>query len=138
MVQRIGIVDSDTPTSTPAGDKPLASRCLRPRYIPLSPPLWIPAFAGMTKRGAGVYPGSESGTCFRSDDRAGRRGDEVTGVDRPPVAHLLISRRYEFEAAESALPGSANNFQHRDSGGVGTAYDLAAARSAMTGHLTSD
>ena len=92
----------------------------------------------MTKRGAGVYPGSESGTCFRSDDRAGRRGDEVTGVDRPPVAHLLISRRYEFEAAESALPGSANNFQHRDSGGVGTAYDLAAARSAMTGHLTSD
>ncbi len=29
------------PTPTPAGDKP-------PRYIPLSPPLWIPAFAGMT------------------------------------------------------------------------------------------
>ena len=32
------------PTPTPAGDKP-------PRYIPLSPPLWIPAFAGMTNGG---------------------------------------------------------------------------------------
>ena len=29
------------PTPTPAGDKP-------PRYIPLSPPLWIPAKAGIT------------------------------------------------------------------------------------------
>ena len=28
-------------TPTPAGDKP-------PRYIPLSPPLWIPAFAGVS------------------------------------------------------------------------------------------
>ena len=31
------------PPSAPAGDKP-------PHYIPLSPPLWIPAFAGMTIR----------------------------------------------------------------------------------------
>ena len=30
-------------------------------------PLWIPAFAGMTKWVAGVYPGSWSGTCFRSN-----------------------------------------------------------------------
>ena len=29
------------PSPTPAGDKPQ-------RYIPLSPPLWIPAFAGIT------------------------------------------------------------------------------------------
>ena len=34
----------------------------------LSPPLWIPAFAGMTKSVAVVYPGSESGTCFRIND----------------------------------------------------------------------
>ena len=32
------------PTPTPAGDKPQ-------RYNPLSPPLWIPAFAGMTNGG---------------------------------------------------------------------------------------
>ena len=38
------------PSSAPAGDKPLASRSLRPHHIPLSPPLWIPAFAGMTIR----------------------------------------------------------------------------------------
>ena len=30
-----------------AGDKPQ-------RYNPLSPPLWIPAFAGMTNGGAGM------------------------------------------------------------------------------------
>ena len=36
------------PSSAPAGDKSLASRSLRPHYIPPSPPLWIPAFAGMT------------------------------------------------------------------------------------------
>ena len=43
MVRRIGTADSATPPSAPAGDKP-------PHYIPLSPPLWIPAFAGMTIR----------------------------------------------------------------------------------------
>ena len=32
------------PTSAPAGDKP-------PHYISPSPPLWIPAFAGMTNGG---------------------------------------------------------------------------------------
>ena len=42
-------------------------------YMPLSPPLWIPAFAGMTIRRASVYPGSvypgsESGMCFRTND----------------------------------------------------------------------
>ena len=40
------------PTPTPAGDKPLATRSLRPHYIPFSPPLWIPAFAGMTNGAA--------------------------------------------------------------------------------------
>ena len=30
-------------------------------------PVWIPAFAGMTRWVAGVYPGSESGTCFHSN-----------------------------------------------------------------------
>ena len=35
------------------------------------PPLWIPAFAGMTRLVAGVYPGSESGTCFRTHDAMG-------------------------------------------------------------------
>ena len=33
-----------------AGDEPQ-------RYNPLSPPLWIPAFAGMTKWGAGLTKG---------------------------------------------------------------------------------
>ena len=45
--------------SAPAGDKPLASRSFRPHYVPLSPPLWIPAFAGVTKSVAGV--------CFRTN-----------------------------------------------------------------------
>ena len=30
-------------------------------------PFWIPAFAGMTRCVAGVYPGSWSGTCIHSD-----------------------------------------------------------------------
>ena len=38
------------PSSAPAGDKPLASRSLRPHYIPHPRPFWIPAFAGMTIR----------------------------------------------------------------------------------------
>ena len=33
LVQRIGTADSATPHPDPAGDKPLASRSLRPRYI---------------------------------------------------------------------------------------------------------
>ena len=38
-------------------------------YRGLAPPLpvWIPAFAGMTRWVAGTYPGSESGTCFHSN-----------------------------------------------------------------------
>ena len=38
------------PTPTPAGDKP-------PRYIPLSPPLWIPAFRRNDELGAGLTKG---------------------------------------------------------------------------------
>ena len=31
-------------------------------------PIWIPAFAGMTNSVAGtIHPGSESGTCFRTN-----------------------------------------------------------------------
>ena len=41
-----------SPYPSPAGDKPLASRSLRPHYISQSPPLWIPAFAGMTDGGS--------------------------------------------------------------------------------------
>ena len=33
LVQRIGTVDSAEPHPDPCGDKPLASRSLRPRYI---------------------------------------------------------------------------------------------------------
>ena len=36
------------PSSAPAGDKPLASRSLRPHYISQSPAPWIPASAGIT------------------------------------------------------------------------------------------
>ena len=38
-------------------------------YRGLAPPLpvWIPAFAGMTRWVAGTYPGSKSGTCFHSN-----------------------------------------------------------------------
>ena len=39
------------PNPTPAGDKPLASRSLRPHYISASPPRWIAACAGMTLGG---------------------------------------------------------------------------------------
>ena len=64
--------------------------------------------------------------------------DEMSGLDRPPVGHLIKSRHNECEATESAVPGSANNFQHRDCGGVGLAYGLATARTAMSDPLTSD
>ena len=42
--------------------------CSTSRYGGLAPPLpfWIPAFAGMTRSAVGVYPGSESGTCFHT------------------------------------------------------------------------
>ena len=34
-----------------------------------TPPLWIPAFAGMTNSVAGtIHPGSESGICFLTND----------------------------------------------------------------------
>ena len=36
------------PNPTSAGDKPLPLHSHRPHYICQSPPLWIPAFAGMT------------------------------------------------------------------------------------------
>ena len=76
------------------------------RKWPLLPPLWIPAFAGMTKLGAGlrkgccsigegmrgclsgVYPGSESGTCFHSND--GPAGTPLSG-DKTQ-RHTLLSR----------------------------------------------
>ena len=53
------------PTPTPAGDEPLASRSLRPHYIPLSPLLWIAvaylgtgrAIAGKTQWGRRVDVG---------------------------------------------------------------------------------
>ena len=38
-----------------------------PALQPPLPTLWIPTFAGMTKSVAGVYPGSESRTCFHSN-----------------------------------------------------------------------
>ena len=60
------------------------------------------------------------------------------GVDRPPVAYLLKSERYEFEAAESPVPYSADRVQYRDSGGLGSAFAFAAARRAVTGHLAAD
>ena len=48
--------------------------------LPSPPPLvWMStgAFAGMTRWVAGVYPGSESGTCFRTNDEVvGRRPAE--------------------------------------------------------------
>ena len=43
------------------------------------PPLWIPAFAGMTKSVAGAYPGSWSGTCFHSNRRC-RQGPVHEGI----------------------------------------------------------
>ena len=44
--------------------------------LPL-PPLWIPAFAGMTKSVAGVYPGSELRTCIHSNRSRWRRHTKV-------------------------------------------------------------
>ena len=44
-------------------------------------PFWIPAFAGMTRCVAGVYPGSWSGTCIHSDRSCrlapGRQGRKI-------------------------------------------------------------
>ena len=63
------------PSSAPAGDNPLASRSLRPHYIPLSPPLWIPAFAGMTVReirGIPRHNQQTSNTIFVPIAHAGR------------------------------------------------------------------
>ena len=46
---------------------PIATQCGTGAPAPL--PLWIPAFAGMTNSVAGtIHPGSESGTCFRTND----------------------------------------------------------------------
>ena len=43
------------------------SNCMA--VLPVPSPFWIPAFAGMTRWVAGIYPGSESGTCFRAKPR---------------------------------------------------------------------
>ena len=56
------------PTPTPAGDKPLASRSLRPHYIPHSPPLWIPA------------PYRGSGSAFAGETKWGRRVEVGGGI----------------------------------------------------------
>ena len=63
------------PTPAPAGDKPLASRSLRPHYILLFWPTTIGLQFGTFRRwGAGIevdwraHPGSESGMCFRTND----------------------------------------------------------------------
>ena len=47
------------PADPGAGDE-------RRRYIPLSPPLWIPASAGMTKLVAGRLPHPKLGTSPRA------------------------------------------------------------------------
>ena len=63
------------PNPTPAGDKPLASRSLRPRYIfsfRPRPPVYKSALFRPLRAGIEVdwraHPGSESGTCFRTND----------------------------------------------------------------------
>ena len=60
-------MSSGPPTPPLAGDKPQ-------RYNPLSPPLWIPAFAGMTNWGAGTIH-------FRTKDELGGRNDDFGGAN---------------------------------------------------------
>ena len=50
-------------------------------------PFWIPAFAGMTRCVAGVYPGSWSGTCIHSD-RSCRLAPAHEGMEN--WAHWLL------------------------------------------------
>ena len=63
-----------SPAPIPARDKPLASRSLRPRYIFPPPPLWIPAFAGMT----------DGGPDWRSDTSSQSKPRNVIFV---PITH---------------------------------------------------
>ncbi len=106
-------------------------RGANPRATPPFPPAWDCRGSG----GFDVMRGRNDEYCHWREERiGGPTGD----VDRPPVDLLIRSRRYECEATENAVPGGANNFQHRDCGGIGSAYGLAAARSSVTGCLTSD
>ena len=70
------------PTPTPAGDKP-------PHYISPSPPLWIPAFAGMTMRKIdGIRRHNRSGV---GESRIGVR--ECFRTNRGWVAHQGMKNR---------------------------------------------
>ena len=62
------------------------------------PPVWIPAFAGMTRWVAGTYPGSGSGTCFHSN-RSCRLAPAHQGVKSRSCG--LVQR---IGTADSATP----------------------------------
>ncbi len=71
---------------------PIATQCGTGAPAPL--PLWIPAFAGMTNSVAGtIHPGSESGTCFRTND---------THETGPPKSEQLPRQVFEI------IPNAAN------------------------------
>ena len=72
------------PTPTPAGDKPLASRSLRPHYTSQSPPLWIPAFAGMTNGGPEWRMGTRKDEQMSRGMRVCSRPGNIIFV---PIAH---------------------------------------------------
>ena len=79
------------PSSTPAGDKP-------PHYISPSPPLWIPAFAGMTHGGRNDECGSSGMRALSGSSNTifvpMTGGDLVYdyGVNVRGVKHLLEQR----------------------------------------------
>ena len=79
LVQRIGAADSATPHPDPSGGQ-------APALHFLIPPSTIGLQFGTFRRWrAGIevdwraHPGSESGTCFRTNDELRRRKDEMGG-----------------------------------------------------------
>ena len=84
------------PTPTPAGDKPLASRSLRPRYIFSfrHRPFGL-QFGTFRRWRAGIevdwraHPGSESGTCFRTN-RPCRLAPAQQGMTMRPASRKCL------------------------------------------------
>ena len=86
MVQRIGAADSATPHPDPSGGQaPRLAKSSTALHF-LIPPSTIGLQIGTFRRwragievGWRAHPGSESGTCFRTNDELRRRKDEMGG-----------------------------------------------------------
>ena len=86
LVWRVGTVDSATPHSDPSeGQAPALHFLVPPSIIGLQFATFRPGRAGI-EVDWGAHPGSESGTCFRTNDEVDGRYDEVRRRDREPRA----------------------------------------------------